>query len=82
MIDDKGRYQWSSSATKKLALSINFPSPTKPIGEMTNDEKVIGEPTPIKSVVDSRITFLNRSASQSLQTEAQEMPQSKSNTFD
>ena len=48
---------------------------------MTNDVKVIGEPTPIKSVVDSRITFLNQSASQSLQTEAQEMPQSKAKAF-
>ena len=57
MIDDKGRYQWSSSATKKLNQRIDKLTPIKPISEMTNDEKVIGMHTPIISQIDPRIAL-------------------------
>ena len=49
MIDLKGRYHMSSSATKKLAECINQLSPHKSVSGQTNDEKVVCENSSINS---------------------------------
>ena len=56
MIDDKSRYQMSSSATKKLAERINRFSPMKPSSDQMNDEKVIGKHTPSISEKTIKVT--------------------------
>ena len=56
MIDVKGRYQMTSSATKNLAERINRLSPVKPFSDMMNDEKVVGKHTPSISEKTFKVT--------------------------
>ena len=56
MIDDKGRYHMTSSATKKLVERINRFSPVKSSSDMMNDEKVVGKHTPSISEKTFKVT--------------------------